>query len=67
MKAFHVYPEPVCIDVTYKLLKLRLPVYLMLCEHSISSSEIIAVCILVPKDADTMTKMVESFKKVSPQ
>ena len=55
MEAFQAYPELVCIDATYKLLELRLPVYLMLCEDSNGLSEIIAVCLLVQEDAESMT------------
>lgn len=33
-EAFRAYPELVCIDATYKLLDLGLPVYLMLVEDS---------------------------------
>ncbi len=67
MEAFQAYPELVCIDATYKLLELRLPVYSMLCEDSNGLSEIIAVCLLVQEDTESMTWMVESFKKLNPQ
>ena len=38
-------PELLCLDATYKLLDLRLPIYLMLVEDSNGQSEIVAVCI----------------------
>ncbi len=47
IEAFRAYPELVCVDATYKLLELRLPVYIMLCEDSNGLSEIVAVCLLV--------------------
>ena len=59
--AFQAYPEIFCIDATYKLLELRLLVYLMLCEDS---NGIIAVCLLVQQNAESMTWMIESFKKL---
>ena len=31
MQTFKVYPELLCLDATYKLIELRLPVYIMLC------------------------------------
>lgn len=48
-EAFHAYPKLLCVDstCTYKLLDLKLPVYLMLCEDSNGQSEICAVCLLV--------------------
>ena len=39
MEVFQAYPELVCIDATYKLLELGLPVNLMLCEDSNGQSE----------------------------
>ena len=62
-EAFQAYPELVCIDATYKLLELGLPVYLMLCEDSNGQSEIVAVCLLVTEDANSMTWMANTFKK----
>ena len=52
-----------CIDATYKLLELGLPVYLMLCEDSNGQSEIVAVCLLVTEDSGSMTWMMDAFKK----
>ena len=49
-EAFQAYSELVCIDATYKLLKLVLPTYLTLCEDSNGQSEIVAVCLLVTED-----------------
>ncbi len=46
----------------YKLLKLGLPVYLMVVEDSNGQSEIVAVCILVREDRESMSWMMEAFK-----
>ena len=51
------------MDATYKLLELGLPVYLMLSEDANGQSEVIAVCLLVQEDADSVTWMVNAFKK----
>ena len=51
-----------CVNASYKLLDLRLPVYLMLCEDSNGQSEIIAVCILVTENAEGIRWMFETFK-----
>ena len=53
--AFEAYPELLCIDTTYKLLELGLPVYVMLCADSNGQSEIVGVCLLVAEDADSIT------------
>lgn len=63
MEAFHAYPELLCLDATYKLLDLRLPIYLMLVEDSNGQSEIAAVCILVCEDSESITWMLEVFQK----
>ena len=59
---FSAYPELLCLDATYKLLELGLPVYLMLSEDANGQSEVIAVCILVQEDADSVTWIVDAFK-----
>ena len=61
--AFQAYPELLCLDATYKLLELGLPVYLMLCEDSNGMSEIICVCLLVSEDANSITWMLEALKQ----
>ena len=60
---FKAYPKLLCVDATYKLLELGLPVYLMLCEDSNGQSEVVAVCLLVTEDSDSMTWMMDAFKK----
>ena len=66
-ECFKAYPELLCIDATYKLLELGLPVYLFLVEDSNGQSEIVAVCLLVAEDHDSMCWMFESFKKLNPE
>lgn len=63
---FAAYPELICLDATYKLLELGLPVYLMLCEDSNGQSELICVCLLVTEDSASMTWMLDTFKKRNP-
>lgn len=60
--AFKAYPELLCIDATYKLLELGLPVYILVCEDSNGQSEIVAACLLVAEDAESITWMLNSFK-----
>ena len=61
--AFQAYPELLCLDATYKLLELGLPVYLMLCEDSNGMSEIVCVCLLVSEDTNSITWMMEALKQ----
>lgn len=61
--AFKAYPELLCIDATYKLLELGLPVYIMVSEDSNGQSEIVAVCLLVSEDADSIKWMMNTFKE----
>lgn len=58
------YPEIVFIDATYKVLKIRAALYLMLVEDSAGSSEIIGICILMSEDFDSVTWMMETFKEI---
>ena len=53
-KAFEAYPELVCLDATYKLLNLGLPVFLMLCEDSNGQSEIIALSMIASEDTTSV-------------
>ena len=66
-ECFKAYPELLCIDATYKLLELGIPVYLMLVEDSNGQSEIVAVCLLVSEDRDSLCWMFEAFKKLNPE
>ena len=57
------YNALLCLDATYKLLDLRLPIYLMLVEDSNGQSEIVSVCILTCEDSDSIRWMLNVFKK----
>ncbi|XP_051165308.1 uncharacterized protein LOC127284065 [Leptopilina boulardi] len=58
------YPEIIFIDATYKLLKIRGVLFLMLVEDSKGGSEIVGVCILMSEDYESVTWMMETFKSV---
>ena len=60
---FKAYPELLCLDATYKLLELGLPVYIMLNMDSNGQSEVIAVCLLVQEDANSIAWMVDTLIK----
>ena len=61
-QTFDVYPELIFVDATYKLLQIRLPVYLTLCEDSNGQSEITSVCLLATEDAESLMWMMDMFK-----
>ena len=61
--SFIAYPELIFVDATYKLLNLGIPTYLVLCEDSNGQSEIVAVCLLVSEDAESIDWMFSVFKK----
>ena len=63
---FKAYPELLCIDATYKLVELHLSVYIMMCEDANGMCEVIAVCLLVQEDADSIKWMVDAFKQLNP-
>ena len=62
-QTFDVYPELIFVDATYKLIRIRLPVYLTLCEDLNGQSEITSVCFLATVDAESLTWMMDMFKK----
>ncbi|XP_033225883.1 uncharacterized protein LOC117178563 [Belonocnema kinseyi] len=62
-----VYPEFVALDVTYKLLRMGLPVYVTLSEDVNCQSEILAVCILVNEDRESILWFLNTFKEENPE
>ena len=55
-RRYEAYPEMISVDATYKLLEIRMPVYLILNEdtmgESTRESEIVAVCFLAEENAE---------------
>ena len=66
-ESFVAFPELMCIDATYKLLELGLPVYLMVCVDSNGQTEVVAACILVTENAQSMAWMMNTFKQHNEQ
>ena len=62
-QCFHSYPEVVFLDATYKLLEIGIPIYILLCEDSNGMSEVVFVCLLVTEDQESITWMLDTFKK----
>ena len=61
------YPEILFLDATYKLLKIRLPVYLFLVEDSVGESEVVGVAILVEETEEIVRWMLQYLKDRNPE
>lgn len=60
------YPEMLFCDATYKLLDLRLAVYIMLTVDGNGQSEIVAVMLLADETRSTMSAAVKAFQNHNP-
>ena len=60
------FSELVMVDATYKLLDLRMPVYIMLAIDEEGSSEIVAIFVVSEETNLVISSAVESFKKHNP-
>ena len=65
-EAFSAYPEIVCIDATYKLTELRIPVYILLAEDGMGLSEIAGVALLGTEDAESLQWLFDTMKLKNP-
>ena len=61
------YPEIFFLDATYKLLEIRLPVYLFLVEDSMGESEVVGVAILVEETEEIVGWMIQCLKDRNPE
>ena len=59
--AFNAYPEFVCIDATYKLTDLRIPLYILLVEDSLGQSELVGAALLATEDFETLSWLFEVY------
>ena len=66
-KCLKAYSEILFLDATYKLLELRLPVYLFMVEDSMRETEVVAVGILVAETEDSVRWMLESLRERNPE
>ena len=63
---FSSYPEVLLVDATYKLTDLRMPVYLMMFIDGNGQEEIVLVFLIAVESEESITKMVQAFKKINP-
>ena len=60
---FDKFPELVMVDATYKLLDLRLPVYIMIVVDGNGLTEVVSIFILAEETEKCMETAIEFFKK----
>ena len=65
-EAFAAYPELLCIDATYKLLELHLPLYIMLAEDGNGQSEIVCAFLLLEETESSLKTVAGLFKEQNP-
>lgn len=56
------FPRVLFVDATYKLLEIRLPIYLTLYEDSMGNSEIVSVGMLSVEDEASLHWMFETLR-----
>ena len=64
---FGLYPEVILVDATYKLINLRMPLYLMMCIDGNGQGEIVLMYLTTTETEEAITKMVRAFKNINPQ
>ena len=62
-KVYEKFPEILLVDATYKLLELRMPIYLLIAIDGDGQSEIVALFISADESKPTVTEVVQVFQK----
>lgn len=65
-RKFQCFPELLLVDATYKLNDMRMPVFIQLIVDGNGESEVVSVFVVVSEDAETMSSLLEIFKKHNP-
>ncbi|KAH3772447.1 hypothetical protein DPMN_173785 [Dreissena polymorpha] len=63
---FQAYPEFLCIDATYKVNDLRMPMCIFLIENGNGQSEVVGMWSVADETEEMMTKKVRLFKEQNP-
>ena len=66
-QVFEEYPEFLCVDATYKVNDLRMPLYLLIIENGNGQSEIAGIWVVVNETEQTIQSMVDIFKDQNPK
>lgn len=61
--AYDKYPELLFVDATYKLLGLRMPVYILMVVDRHGLSEIVAILVVAEESEAVINSAMESFKR----
>ena len=64
---FSSYPEVLLVNATYKLVDLRMPVYLIMCIEGKGQGKTVLVFLAVVETEESRARMVQVFKSVNPQ
>ena len=62
-QVFSEYPEFLCVDATYKVNDIWMPLYLLIVENGNGQSEIVGVWIVANESEETIQSMVDIFKE----
>jgi zinc finger SWIM domain-containing protein 3 len=62
-RAYDKYPELLLVDATYKLLNLRMPVYILMVVDGHGLSEIVGILIVAEESEAVIRSVMESFKR----
>ena len=65
-QAFAAYPELLCTDATYKVLELRLPLYIMFAEDGNGQSAIVCAFLLLEETESSLKTVAGLFKEQNP-
>ena len=65
-KTFEAYSELIFIDSTYKLNKLRMPLYVIMCVCGNGESEVIAAAFVKNENRETLTWLADTFTTQNP-
>ena len=57
----------ILVDATYKLINLRIPLYLMMCIDGNGQDEIVLMYLTTTETEEAINKMVRAFKNINPQ
>ena len=63
---FQTYPQFLCIDATYKVNDLRMPLYVLLIENGNGQNEIVGMWLVSDETEEMMTEMIKLFKEQNP-
>ena len=66
-ETFEAYPELLCIDATYKVNDVRMPLYILLVQNGNGQSEVVCVWLVADETEEMISEMVNLFKEQNPK